>query len=233
MDPQAREAVRRAVETPESAWPPWTGTGWAHNLVAATGWDNIVISNLYLEKNRHLIGMSLSALARAAGKSPFDILSDLMVEEEGLVSQLIFGSSGDRDREEWLHVLLRNPWGAISTDAVDVRKGVPHPAAYGTYPRVLGRYVREMGLLSLPEAVRKMTSLPASRLGLTDRGSLAEGMKADVVVFDPGTVRDNATYERPRQASEGIRHVLINGRVVVVDGVYEGCLAGRVLRKGH
>jgi N-acyl-D-amino-acid deacylase len=230
-DPKTREAVRNEVETTVPAWPPWTKSGWAHNLVAAAGWENISISNLYHERNRRFIGMSMPAVARITGKSAFDALTDLMIEEEGLVSQLIFGCSGGREDEEWLEALIRHPLGAVSTDAVDAQKGLPHPAAYGAYPRVLGRYVREKGVLSLQEAIRKMTSLPASRLALKDRGRLARGMKADIVVFDPRTTRDRATYDQPRQLSAGIEHVLINGQQVVDQGNYNGRLAGTVLRK--
>lgn len=232
-DPGTRETIRKEVETKAPVWPPWVKGGWPHNLVMATGWDNIYVSNLYLEKNKKYLGKSMTEVAEATGKTPFDALSDLMIEEEGLISQLIFGCSGDKDGEEWLQVLIKEPWGAISTDAVDVAKGVAHPAAYGTYPRVLGRYVREKSLLSLEEAIRKMTSLPASRAGLGDRGKIERGMKADIVVFNPHTVRDRATYENPRQLSKGIEYVLINGHIVVAKGTYQGGFVGKVLRKGR
>jgi len=156
-----------------------------------------------------------------------------MIEEEGLISQLIFGCSGDRKNDECLQMLIEDPWGSISTDAIDVEKGVAHPAAYGTYPRILGRNVREKGLLTLEEAIRKMTSLPASRVGLKDRGRIEKGMKADIVLFNPLTVKDKATYENPRQLSEGIEYVLINGHIVVEEGKYQGGFAGKVLKRGE
>jgi N-acyl-D-amino-acid deacylase len=232
-DPETRERIKNEVETKTPVWPPWVKGSWPHNLVMATGWDNIHVSNLYLEKNKRFLGKSMTEVAEITGKTPFDALSDLMIEEEGLVSQIIFGCSGDKDDEKWLHVLIKDPWGAISTDAIDAGKGVAHPAAYGTYPRILGRCVREKRLLSLEEAIRKATSLPASRVGLRDRGRIERGMKADIVVFNPQTVRDKATYENPRQLSEGIEHVMINGHFVVENGKYQGGLVGKVLRKGR
>jgi N-acyl-D-amino-acid deacylase len=231
-DHETRERIGREVETKAPAWPPWTEGGWPHNLVMATGWENIYVSNLYLEKNKRFLGKNMTEVAKFTGKTPFDALSDLMIEEEGLISQLIFGCSGEKDSEDWLGVLIQDAWGAISTDAIDVGKGVAHPAAYGTYPRILGKYVREKGLLSLEEAIRKMTSLPASRVGLKNRGRLEKGMKADIVVFNPQTIRDRATYENPRQLSEGIEYVLINGHMVVEKGEYKGGFAGKVLRRG-
>ena len=232
-DPEIREKIKLEVETKVPSWPPWVKGGWPHNLVMATWWENIYISNLYLEKNREFLSKSMIEIARVTGKTPFDALSDLMIEEEGLISQLIFGCSGDRKNDECLQMLIEDPWGSISTDAIDVEKGVAHPAAYGTYPRILGRNVREKGLLTLEEAIRKMTSLPASRVGLKDRGRIEKGMKADIVLFNPLTVKDKATYENPRQLSEGIEYVLINGHIVVEEGKYQGGFAGKVLKRGE
>jgi dihydroorotase/N-acyl-D-amino-acid deacylase len=111
--------------------------------------------------------------------------------------------------------------------------GHPHPRWYGTFPRVLGRYVREKQTISLPEAIRKMTALPAATLGLKDRGLIKEGMKADVVVFDPETVADKATFESPHQYPEGIPFVVINGRFSVLNGQFQHLKAGEVLRKNE
>ena len=112
-----------------------------------------------------------------------------------------------------------------------LRHGKPHPRYYGTYPRILGKYVREEGVLTLENAIRKMTSFPAQRLGLLDRGLLKEGLWADVVVFDPETVKDKATYLDPHQFPEGILHVLVNGQIVVANGQQTGRLPGKVLRR--
>ena len=112
-----------------------------------------------------------------------------------------------------------------------MRRGKPHPRGYGTFPRILGRYVRELGVLRLEEAVRKMTSMPAQRFGILDRGLVRPGMRADITVFDPDTVIDKATYQDPHQFPEGIEYVVVNGRVTVDDGKYTGALAGKTLRK--
>ena len=118
------------------------------------------------------------------------------------------------------------------TDAWEIGRGTPHPGAYGAYPRILGRYVREEKVLSLEEAIRRMTGLPAARLGFSERGILREGAWADLVIFDANTVRDRATHTAPRQRPEGIHYVLINGEPVVDQGRYTGKIVGQVLRKG-
>jgi N-acyl-D-amino-acid deacylase len=128
-------------------------------------------------------------------------------------------------------VMVGSDGSALATTG-ELGRGKPHPRSYGTFPRVLGRYVREVGLLSLPEAVHKMTGLPARRLGLADRGVVRAGARADLVAFDPATVADRATYEDPHRYPAGIRHVLVNGRLVVRDGEHTGSLPGRVLARG-
>ncbi len=127
------------------------------------------------------------------------------------------------------HVMVGSDGSALAVDG-QLATGKPHPRSYGTFPRVLGRYARDERVLSLEAAVFKMTGLPARRLGLRDRGVLAVGAKADVVVFDAATVADRATYEDPHRYAAGIGHVLVNGRVVVADGEHTGALPGRVLR---
>jgi len=128
--------------------------------------------------------------------------------------------------------LLQSPLGMIGSDGSLTRlgDGSPHPRAFGTYPRVLGRYVRERRLLTLEEAVRKMTAFPAARLGLADRGLLRPGLMADIAVFDPATIEDRATFADPHHYAVGMRHVLVNGRVTVWQGAHTGVRAGRVLR---
>jgi N-acyl-D-amino-acid deacylase len=151
-------------------------------------------------------------------------------------AQLRGGGSGiyhvldERDVER----IMRHPWTSIASDGRLSKpgEGVPHPRGYGTFPRVLGVYVRERGVLTLPDAVRKMTALPAATLGLADRGRIAEGMAADLVVFDPTTVADRATFQDPHQYPAGIPWVIVNGRVAVEEGRFTGVRAGRVLRRG-
>jgi N-acyl-D-amino-acid deacylase len=128
-----------------------------------------------------------------------------------------------------VRTLISHPLVMIGSDA-GITRGRPHPRVWGTYPRVLGHYARDLGLFSLPEAVRKMTSYPAQKFGLFDRGLVRPGMWADLVVFDPATIRDTATVEEPEQAPLGLPHVLVNGTFAVRDGAYTGARPGKVLR---
>ncbi len=226
-DDRERERIRISIETVSPSWPPWREGGWPHNLVKAVGWDRIRISTVGSDRNRAAEGMSLEDLGRARGRHAFDAIADLMIEEKGNVGQFVEDISG----EEGIAALVKRPEIAFITDANDYGKGKPHPAAYGSFPRVLGRYVRKEGLLSLPEAVRRMTSLPASILGLEDRGNLRKGAFADVVVFDPDLVEDRATLEEPRLRAQGVEMVLVNGRVVYRAGSLTGALPGVALRR--
>jgi len=131
-----------------------------------------------------------------------------------------------------MHHFVVHPVGMFGTDSTFIG-AKPSPRTYGSFPRVLGEFVRERALLGLEEAVAKMTSAPASRLGVTDRGLLRDGLLADVVVFDPETVRTNATYDEPRRYPDGIDYVLVNGQLVVDDGRHTGALPGRVVRRGQ
>ncbi len=222
-----RESIRVSIETVSPSWPPWREGGWPHNLVKAVGWDRIRVSTVGSERNRSAEGMTLEELGRARGRDALDAVADLMIEEEGNVGQFVEDISG----EEGIATLVRHRDIAFITDANDYGKGKPHPAAYGSFPRVLGRYVRQEALLSLPEAVRRMTSLPASILGLEDRGVLREGAFADVVVFDPDLIEDRATLEEPRLPARGVEMVLVNGKAVYRGGALTGALPGVALRR--
>jgi N-acyl-D-amino-acid deacylase len=231
QDPQTRRMIEEDIEEVVPGWPSWREGSWPHNLVGATGWENIYIGFIPSQRNKRFEGLNLTELGELLGKSPFDAISDLLIEEEGAISQLIFGVSGDRDNDAPLRELIVHRLGGFATDAVDIGKGRPHPAAYGTYPRILGKYVREEGLLPLEDAVRKMTSFPAARLGIKERGLIREGFFADLVIFDEERVMDKATYEEPRQFPEGIEYVMINGQVVLNRGELHPVKAGHVLRR--
>lgn len=233
-DPQERARIRRSIAEDIPSWPCWTPGGWPHNLVEATGWDNVSVIWVEGEANRGLEGRSLTSIAQEQGRDPFDVAADLVLEETGHVMALYFGVSGVEHEEAWLETALAQPHAAIETDAILTGRGRPHPAAYGAFPRVLGHFVRERHLFSLEEAVRKMTSLPASRVGLRRRGQIQEGWHADLVVFDPATVDDRTTYLQPDTPPVGIEHVLVNGQFVVHAGVVEPeARNGVVLRHGH
>ena len=177
-------------------------------------------------------GMRLSEIATRRGTDWVSAVIDLTLEEEDKLGGIFFIASEDN-----LTLQMRQPWMKFGTDAggqdPERARGMTHPRAYGNYTRALGRYVREQGVMSLEEAVRKMTSAVATRLSLYDRGMLRPGMFADVVVFDPATILDRATYERPHQLSDGVRHLLVNGVAVVSDGRHTGALPGRAVRKGR
>lgn len=230
-NPEDRARMRRDLEGTAPSWPPWRPGHWPLNIVRDVGWENVHVAHVNRPRNRRFVGMNLVELGTAAGKDPFDAVSDLVLDEEGIVTQMLFGISGDRETEEPLKLLLRHASRSFVTDAWDIGKGSPHPGAYGAFPRVFRRFVREDPILTLEEAIRKMTSLPAARMGLADRGRIREGYRADLVVLDPETVRDRSDYLEPRAFPEGIEQVVINGRRVVADGEWRDSTAGRVLRR--
>lgn len=231
-DAVARARIRRDIEEVVPSWPPWGEDGWAHNLVGAVGWKRIHVGTVATEAGRWAEGMDLESLGRAVSEDPFEAISNLMVAEQGRVSQIIHGISGDPEDDAPLVSLLRDPHGAICTDANDTGRGLPHPAAYGTYPRILGHFVRERSCLTLEEAIRKMTSYPASILGLRDRGVLRAGAAADLLIFDPAGIGSAATFTDPRRIADGIDAVIVNGVVVMERGRLAETNPGVVLRRG-
>jgi N-acyl-D-amino-acid deacylase len=232
-DPEQRVRVRRSIDEDIPGWPCWIPGAWPHNLVEATGWDNISLLWVESDANKELEGKTLTDIAAARGTDPFEAAADLVLEENGHAMALYIGVSGDLTDDSGLRTLLRHPWASIETDAILTGRGVPHPAAYGAFPRVLGHFSRDEGLFGLEEAVRKMTSLPAERFGLRTRGRIADGFAADLVVFDPATVDDRTTYQDPTAAPEGIERVFVNGELVVDQGVVDTSRrSGTVLRRG-
>ena len=222
--PEVRERLEREVETGYEGW--W-------NIVEASGgWDRIVLVNARNEDNAHLEGMDLAAIGRELGKEPTDAAWDLVAEGNGRVMAIYHMMS--EDDVQWA---LRLPWTSVGSDAGAALEageadalGLPHPRSYGTFPRILARYVRETGVLTLEEAVRKMTSWPATRMRLDRRGVLREGAWADITVFDLERVQDRATYDEPVLFPEGIEYVLVNGVVTIENGgVHTGARAGHVL----
>jgi N-acyl-D-amino-acid deacylase len=232
LNPETRKQVKEDIEEVVPGWPSWREGAWPHNIVGATGWHNINIGYIPSAKNKEYEGLSLEDLGKKLRKPPFDAISDLLIAEEGAISQLIFGVSGDRETDAPLRQLIMHRLGGFSTDAIDIGKGLPHPASYGTYPRILGKYVRQEQLLPLEEAIRKMTSFPANRLGLKGRGVIQEGCFADLVIFSEERIIDRATYEAPRQFPDGIEYIFVNGRIMFEQGKVHQIRPGRVLRRG-
>jgi N-acyl-D-amino-acid deacylase len=232
-DPATRQRIGRSIEEDIPGWPCWNPGGWPHNLVEATGWENVWLLWVEGEANKHLEGRSLAAIAEEEGRDPFDVAADLVLAERGHAMALYFGVSGELGEEAWLEKLMAHPMAAFETDAIITGRGVPHPAGYGAFPRVLGHFVRERHLFPVEDAVRRITALPAQRFGLKRRGRIQEGCFADLVIFDPDTIDDRTAYTEPAQEPNGIDYVLVNGTLVVDHGRFdEGKLAGQVLRRG-
>jgi dihydroorotase/N-acyl-D-amino-acid deacylase len=223
-DPETRARLKGEITTEYHG-------GWDNAWVSAGGPEGIMLASVFTEENRSHQGKRLAHIARERGVGPLDLLFDLIIEEEDRAGGIYFEMS-----EDDLRLALQQPWVSIVTDAEGVSpEGVlgeewPHPRAYGSFPRVLGKYVREERLMSWEEAVRRMTSLPASKVGLQDRGQVREGYWADLVVFDPETVADRATFVKPAQFPVGIDFVIVNGEVVMEAGQHTGRLPGHVLR---
>lgn len=217
-DPATRARIRAELQAP--------ATG--QTLLDRVGWDNIMVS--YCARRKDAEGRRLSELGAALGCDPLDAALDLIADEAGKAYMVLFQLD-----EADLRCALAHPQVMIGSDGSalapygDLAAGKPHPRSYGTFPRVLGEYVREHRVLALPQAVHKMTGLPARRLGLRDRGEIRVGARADLVVFDPRLVADQATYEEPHRYPVGVEQVLVNGRFVIKGGEHTGSLPGRVL----
>ncbi len=232
-DRRTRARVRRDMEDPNAEWDnryQSAGT-WANVQLASIGRTRGVAATDEAP-NRKYEGMRVADAAKAAGQDPFDFVFDLLVATHGSVGCVYFIMS-----EDDVKLAMRQPWVAFGSDGSalsiegPLRSGVPHPRNFGTFPRVLGKYVRDEGILPLEEAVRKMTSLPAATLNLAERGTIAPGQWADLVIFDPATVRDTATFENPFSYPQGIDTVIVNGQVVLDEGTHTGATPGQVLRR--
>ncbi len=193
--------------------------------------DTVMLARTTYEPHQKYQGMRIKQIAEEMRQEPADALLEIVDRSDGLASGIYFGM-----RDEDVAMALAQPWTTIGSDGSGLAptgvlaRSHPHPRSYGTFTRVLGRYVRELRVLTLPQAIHKMTGLPAERLGLGDRGLVQVGKKADLVVFDPNTVADRATFEEPHQLSAGIISVLVNGALVIDKGAPTAALPGRVLR---
>jgi N-acyl-D-aspartate/D-glutamate deacylase len=229
-DPADREAIKRDIRRGLPGW-------YNHYTAVGGDWGRMLISANLGEKNKRFEGMTVDnvfaekAKGRTPTPDPLDQLLDFLVEERGSV-----GTIYAHHTEEDMNLALTQPWCSVGSDGSalategPLRRGHPHPRSFGTFPRILGVYVRERHLLTLEDAVRKMTSLNAAKLGITDRGLLRPGQFADVTVFDPEKVADKATYLEPFHYPVGIEYVIVNGRVVLDRGEHTGARPGRTLR---
>ena len=224
-DPAIRQRIRKDLLTPS--------TDWQNEWQAIPGAESVLICVVQNPKLLPLQGKTLSEVARIWNKDPMDTLFDLLIEDNAFTQVAVFGMS-----EPDVALALQQPWVSIDNDSEGTSPdGVlgqehPHPRAYGTFPRILRKYVREEKKLTLEDAVRKFSALPAQRMRLTDRGVLKAGMWADIVVFDPATVRDVATFDNPNQLSQGMEYVLVNGVPVLDQGKMTAAKPGKVLHGG-
>jgi N-acyl-D-amino-acid deacylase len=221
-DPATREKIKAQVQTPTDSW---------ENLyLDAGGPEHILVVAFKSEKLKPLTGKTLAEVAKMRGKDPIDTAMDLIAEDESRVGTIYFLMSEDNVKKE-----VAKPWISFGSDeASQAPEGVflksnPHPRAYGNFARLLGKYVRDEKVIPMKEAIRRLSGLPATNLGLDHRGFLKEDMFADVVVFDPATIADRATFKKPHQYAVGMKHVFVNGVQVVKDGEHTGAKPGRAL----
>jgi N-acyl-D-amino-acid deacylase len=222
QDPESRKKIADAVRTPSKEW---------ENLYLAAGSpDRILLVEFKSDKLKPLTGKTLGEVARMRGKDPVETIMDLVLEDRSRVGTVYFMMSEENIRKQ-----IRQPWVSFGSDAASMApegvflKSSTHPRAYGNFARLLGKYVRDEKVITLQEAVRRLSGLPAANLGLDHRGFLKPGMFADVVVFDPRTIADKATFEQPHQYAVGVKHVFVNGVQVLKDGEHTGKFSGRAL----
>ena len=222
QDPEVRKKIAEAIRTPSNDW---------ENLFMLAGSpDRILLVGFRSDALKPLTGKTLGEVAKMRGKDPIETIMDLVYEDRSRVGTVYFMMS-----EENIKKQLRQPWVSLGSDAASMApegaflRSSTHPRAYGNFARLLGKYVREEKVITLQEAVRRLSSLPASNLGLDHRGSLKVGMFADIVVFDPATIADRATFENPHQYSVGVNHVVVNGIQVLKDGEHTDARPGRAL----
>ena len=220
-DPATREKIAAEVKVDTDAW---------ENAYVEQPPDKILLVGFKSEKLKPLTGKSLAEVAKMRGKDPIETIMDLISEDESRIDTIYFMMSEENKRKE-----LEKPWISFGSDEASqapespFTKSNPHPRAYGNFARVLGKYVRDEKVLSMSDAIHRLSGLPATNLGLDHRGFLKEGMFADVVVFDPATITDHATFEKPHQYATGVRHVFVNGVQVIKNGEHTGAKPGRAL----
>ncbi|HYY13230.1 MAG TPA: amidohydrolase family protein, partial [Chthoniobacterales bacterium] len=221
-DPATREKIAAQVRADSPDWD--------NAYLSAGSPERILLVGFKSEKLKPLTGKTLAEVAKIRGKDPVETIMDLIAEDESRIDTIYFEMSEDNLRKE-----IAKPWISFCSDeASQAPEGVflksnPHPRAYGSFARVLGKYVRDEKVIPIREAIGRLSGLPATNLGLDHRGFLKEGMFADVVVFDPATIQDHATFEKPHQYATGVKHVFVNGVQVLKDGEHTGAKPGRAL----
>jgi len=222
QDPATRAKIAQAVRTPTNEW---------ENLYLLSGSpDRILLASFRNDNLKPLTGKTLGEVAKMRGKDPVETIMDLLLEDRSRIGTIYFLMSEDNIKKQ-----IRLPWVSFGSDAASISaegvflRSAAHPRAYGNFARLLGKYVRDEKVISLSEAIRRLSSLPATNLGLNHRGLLQNGMFADVVIFDPKTIADRATFEDPHQYSVGVRDVFVNGKQVLKNGEHTGVKPGKAL----
>jgi len=219
--PDARQRIRKDILEGISGW-------YNHYLAVGSDWSRMLLVGFSQPKNQPYVGKRMSELIADRGGDPVDVLLDVLLEEKGSVRTVFFHHS-----EQDMQFALKQPYVSVGSDgaAISPTEGLhPHPRWFGTFPRVLGRYVRELKTLELGEAIAKITSMNADKISIPDRGRLESGYWADVAIFDPETVMDRATFEAPQQYPVGVEYVIVNGEIVIEGGEHTGALPGKVIR---
>ncbi|WP_028549555.1 N-acyl-D-amino-acid deacylase family protein [Paenibacillus sp. UNC451MF] len=218
-DAQLRKRIREELSREQEDWD---------NLVCSTGWQSVYISAVHNEANRHLEGRHMADISEERGQHPADCMMDLLLEEQGRIS-IVYFHMADEDVKQ----VIGYERSLIASDSLTCETGKPHPRLYGTFPRVFAKYVRQDKVLTLEQAVRKLTSFPVQRFKLGKRGLLVPGYAADITVFDPETIQDNATFEDPQQYPAGISHVLVGGKPTLLGNRHTHAKEGILIRAHH
>ena len=219
---EIRAQLEKEITTPTDEW---------ENFFLASGPEKMILAGFKNPDLKHLTGKTLAEVAELRGTSPVVTMMDLVVEDGSRVGTIYFLMSEDNVKKK-----IAKPWMTFGSDAESMAPegnfllSNPHPRAYGTFARLLGKYVRDEKVISLQEAIRRLTTLPASNLKIRERGALEENYFADVVVFDPKAIQDHATFAEPHQYATGVRHVIVNGMPVLLNGEHTGATPGRFVK---
>lgn len=232
-DPAKREEIRIDIDEGVPRWPHRGKNDWSLNVMRQMGWDAVTVMAVHSEKNKFMEGMRFTEIAEQQGKHPFDVMCDTLIEEDGRV--LVFESMGEPDdwfTEKYTFPALQDPQTMITTDTILLGMGKPSYLFYGCYPKFIGRYVTEKGLIDMPSAIARCTSLPADWFGIKNRGRVEEGYFADLLVMRPDEFKTEAVFRNPDVYPEGLDIVLINGKVAFEDGDFKAsAMPGKMLRK--